>query len=127
MDQFNYMRWGLILDVLSDISSVERQMVYQLDEPATFVPDELLGRWEDLFNGGRRLMQAGVSEHMLAALLDFDLNLEDLIDDLPDHPNDKEDYLRHNSTWRAIREMADWTLSRIAQMSMPEESDQSNN
>lgn len=127
MDQSNYMRWGLLLDVLADISNVERQVVIQLDQPTSFVPDDLLERWSSLFQNGSRLREAGVSDHMLAALIEFDLSLEDLMDYLPDHPHDKEDYLQHNPTWRAVCEMADWTLSRIAQMSMPEDPLQSTN
>jgi hypothetical protein len=89
--------------------------------PASFVPDELLDRWYDTFQGGHGMQQTGVSEDLLGVLLDFDYNLEDLMDIVPQDAPDRENYIRNDAAWRAIRELADWTLTRIIEASMPEQ------
>lgn len=120
MDAFELSRWGLLLDVLSEMSDLERQLAGQADEPAIFVPDELLERWDALFQGGRGLRKTGVSDHMLFAMLDFDEQLDELMEFLPEDIDDKVYYIRHDEVWQVIRELADWTLARIVEMSTPE-------
>mgnify|MGYP000269630443 CR=1 FL=1 len=112
-------RWGLLLDILAEMSDIERQLVVQVAQPGTFIPDELLDRWHAVFQGGRGLAKAGITDIVLALLLNFDTQLDELIDHLPSNADDKIAYIRHDEVWRAVREMADWTLSQIAQMSMP--------
>jgi hypothetical protein len=114
-------RWGLLLEVLSEMSDVERQVVVQVSEPAIFVPDDLLVRWYDVFDGGFGLHDGGVSEDMLSILLDFDYNLDQLIDVVPDDTLEKVTYIREDRAWRAIRELAEWTLMRITAESTPTE------
>jgi hypothetical protein len=121
------LRWGMLLDILAQMSDLEEQLVAQSDEPSVFIPDDLLESWSEAFRGGHGLTRIGVSELMLAILLDFDLHLDDLIDYLPEEAENPIDYIRHDEVWRAVREMADWTLSRIAEMSMPENPIQSLN
>jgi hypothetical protein len=113
-------RWGLLLDVLAEMSDMERQLVVQVTDQRRFLPDELLDRWFAVFRGGRGLRATGVPDHILTLLLSFDSQLAEILDYLPDSADDKVAYIRHDEVWRAVREMADWTLSRIAQMSMPE-------
>ncbi len=120
MSSYELQRWGLLLDTLAEMSDVERQLVGQVHRPATFVPDELLERWDYMFRGGQGLRAVGVSDYMLAALLDFDEQLDELIEFLPEDTDDKVSYIRHDEVWRVVRELADWTLSRIAEMSAPE-------
>jgi hypothetical protein len=114
-------RWGLLLEILSEMSDVERQVVVQVSEPAIFVPDDLLVRWYDVFDGGFGLLDGGVSEDMLSILLDFDYNLDQLIDVVPDDTLEKVTYIREDRAWRAIRELAEWTLTRITAESIPSE------
>jgi hypothetical protein len=114
-------RWGVLLEVLSEMSDVERQVLVQAGHPGTFIPDELLARWHDTFQGGHGLLASGVSEVMAAILLDFDFNLDQLVDVVPDDADDKIIYIQHDSVWAAIRDLADWTVVRIAEQSMPEE------
>ncbi len=121
MDISESRRWGLVLDILADMADVERQVVVQGVRPASFVPDELLDRWYDTFQGGHGMQQTGVSEDLLGVLLDFDYNLEDLMDIVPQDAPDRENYIRNDAAWRAIRELADWTLTRIIEASMPEQ------
>jgi hypothetical protein len=121
------LRWGVLLDILSQMSDLEAQLVAQSDEPGVFIPDDLLESWSEAFRGGHGLMRVGVSDHMLAILLDFDIHLDDLIEYLPEEAENPMDYIRHDEVWRAVREMADWTLSRIAEMSVPENPMQSLN
>jgi hypothetical protein len=120
-------RWGLLLDVLAEMSDVERQLVVQVTNQGRFLPDELLDRWHGVFMGGRGLRLVGVSDHMLALLLSFDTQLTELTDYLPDNADDKIAYIRDDEVWRAVREMADWTLSQIAQMFIPEHPERSLN
>lgn len=121
------LRWGMLLDILSQMSNVEEQLVAQADEPGIFIPDDLLVSWSEVFRGGRGLKRIGVSDHMLAILLDFDIHLDDLIEYLPDQADNPIDYIRDDEVWRAVREMADWTLSRIVDMTTPEQPAQSLN
>ena len=114
-------RWGKLLDILSEISDVERQLVLQGERPGSFVPDELLERWYHTYRGGRGLGRAGVSEEIQSILMDFDLTLMDLTDILPDDAHDKAHYIRHDEIWRAICELANLTLTRIAMLGMPDD------
>lgn len=120
MSAYELRRWGLLLDTLSEISDVERQLVGQVHEPASFLPDNLLERWDHIFRGGRGLKAIGVSEHMLSVLLDFDDQLDELLEFLPDDADDKVSYIRDDQVWRVVRELADLTLTRIAELSTPE-------
>ncbi len=113
-------RWGLLLDVLSEIADVERQLVVQGSQPATFIPDELLDRWYSTFSGGKGLSTIGVSEAMLMILLDFDYHVSSLMDVVPTDARDKESYIRNDITWRSICDLADWTLERIVEQTTPE-------
>jgi hypothetical protein len=121
------LRWGMLLDILSQMSNVEEQLVAQADEPGIFIPDDLLLSWSEVFRGGRGLKRIGVSDHMLAILLDFDIHLDDLIEYLPDQADNPIEYIRDDEVWRAVREMADWTLDRIVEMSTPDHPAQSLN
>ena len=112
-------RKGMLLDVLSEMSSLERQIVVQAARPWTFLPDTLLDKWDALFGGGYGLSNEGFSEDILAILLEFDSQLESLIEILPADADDKVYYLHYDEVWRIVRELADWTLSRIAQASQP--------
>ncbi|MBN1311869.1 MAG: hypothetical protein JXB30_10650 [Anaerolineae bacterium] len=114
-------RWGLILDTLSQISDLTRQLVVQGESPAVFVPDELLDRWGILFQGGRGLQTIGISEVMLSVLVDFDFHLRQFINAMPQTADNKEEYIRNDEAWRTIREMADLTLTRIALISIPDQ------
>ncbi|MBN1429530.1 MAG: hypothetical protein JXB07_14240 [Anaerolineae bacterium] len=114
-------RWGLLLDTLSQISDLERQLVIQGEHPTAFVPDELLDQWGSLFQGGRGLQTIGLSESMLSVLVDFDFHMRQFINALPETTANKEDYIRNDEAWRTIREMADLTLTRIALISIPDQ------
>ncbi len=113
-------RRGLLLDVLSEISDVERQIVVQGSQPWAFVPDRLLDRWHDVFQAGVGLPELGISDDLLSILLDFDFHLEQFVGEMPEVIDDKEYYIRYDEIWRAVRELADWTLTRIAQSSVSE-------
>ena len=114
-------RWGLLLDTLSQISDLERQLVVQGQQPGGFVPDELLDRWGNLFQGGRGLQTSGLPDIMLSILVDFDFHLRQFINAMPQASDNKEEYIRHDEAWRTIREMADLTLTRIALVSIPDQ------
>lgn len=116
-------RWGELLDLLGEMSDVEQQVVVQVSKPGAFVPDQLLARWYDTFDDGQELLGIGLSEEVVSALLDFDDNLEQVIDVVPEDALDKVFYIREDVVWRAVRELADWTLSRIAAYTAPEELD----
>ena len=120
-DSFERRRWGYLLDILSEMSDVERQLVVQSVTPGVFVPDDLLVRWEDTFLAGEGLAELGVSDEMLGILLDFDFNLEQLIDIVPTETYDKEAYIREDEVWQTVRKLAEWTLMRIAEQSIPED------
>jgi hypothetical protein len=127
METSEYLRWGQLLGILSEMSDMESQLVVQVDEPGIFLPDELLLSWNETFRGGRGLSRAGVPAHMLAILLDFDMHLDDLVEYLPEETDNPIDYIRHDEIWHAVTEMADWTLSRIAEMTVPDDPVQSVN
>lgn len=113
-------RWGELLGLLSQMSDLEVQMGIQENEPMQFVPDTLVTRWSDVFGGGYGLAQVGLSEEILAALLDFDDNLEQLVDIVPEDAEERMVYLRYDTVWRAIRELAGWTVDRIVSITTPE-------
>ena len=121
MDRFELSRWGYLLDTLSEMSDVERQLVVQNYQPGVFVPIDLLDQWDSYFQGGYGLHRIGVADHMIALLLEFDSHLDELIDYLPENADDKEDYIRHNEAWQAVCELADWTLARVEDFLTPEE------
>jgi hypothetical protein len=113
--------WGLLLDTLSQIADLERQLVVQGQQPGAFVPDELLDRWTNLFQGGSGLQTGGLPEITLSILVDFDYHLRQFVNAMPESTNNKEDYIRNDEAWRTIREMADLTLTRIALVSIPDQ------
>jgi len=116
-----YERWGTILATLAEISDMERQLVLQAEEPGLFVPDELVDRWFDTFRGGHGLGALHLSEAIVSTLIEFDFELDDILDVLPEEADDKEAYIRYDEVWSAIREMADITLRQLAMLTMPEE------
>src|SRR5688500_13382723 len=127
MEKSEYLRWGQVLGILSQMSDMEGQLATQDSEPGIFLPDELLVSWNEIFRGGRGLSRVGVPPHMLAILLEFDMHLDDLVEYLPEETDNPVDYIRHDEVWHAVTEMADWTLSRIAEMTIPEHPLQSTN
>jgi hypothetical protein len=114
-------RKGLLLDVLSEMSSVERQLVAQTQNPWDFVPDDLIERWDTTFLGGYGLSEIGFSDEALLILLDFDTQLEELIGELPLAEGDKVDYIRNDEIWAIVRSLADWTLTLLAELGIPKE------
>jgi len=113
-------RVGELLDVLARISDVERQVVVQGKNPYSFVPNELLEDWYQTYEGRRALQSPDVSDDVVAVLADFGYQLDQIVDILPDSADDKEGYIRNNEVWRALRELADWTLTRITVLTVPE-------
>lgn len=113
-------RVGELLDVLAQMSDVERQIVVQGRNPYSFVPNDLLEQWYDVFQDRRTLQSPDLSEAVVAVLADFGYQIDQIIDILPDDADDKEAYIRNNEIWRAIRELADWTLTRITILTVPE-------
>src|SRR5262249_24976903 len=113
-------RVGELLDVLEQMSDVERQVVVQGKNPYSFVPNDLLERWYEIFDDRRTLQSPDLSDAVVAVLSDFGYQLDQIIDILPDNAEDKESYIRNNEVWRAIRELADWTLTRITILTVPE-------
>ena len=113
-------RVGELLDVLAQISDVERQVVVQGRNPYSFVPNDLLEDWYQAYEGRRSLQSPDVSDDVIAVLADFGYQLDQIVDILPDSADDKEAYIRNNEVWRAIRELADWTLTRITVLTVPE-------
>jgi hypothetical protein len=113
-------RVGELLDVLAQMSDVERQLVVQGQNPYSFVPNDLLENWYQAFEGRRALQSTDVSDDVVAVLADFGYQLDQIVDILPDNADDKEAYIRDNEVWRAIRELADWTLTRITILTVPE-------
>ncbi len=116
-----YQRWGLLLGTLSEISDVERQVVIQSMHPASFVPDELMERWFTLYRDGRGLARLHLPDIMLATLDEFDYTLSELLEIMPEQSEDKEEYIRYNEVWSAVRDMAEVTLQQIALLTRPEE------
>jgi hypothetical protein len=119
MESMNISRWGLLLGILSEMSDVERQVVLQGAKPFSFLPDDLLYEWADIFRGGQDLRAIGIAEDVVDVLVEFDVALDDLVDIVPGDADDKEYYIRHDTVWRAVRELADYTLMRIISMSTP--------
>lgn len=114
-------RWGLVLSTLSEMSDVEHQLVVQSSRPATFVPDELITRWFEVFERGEDFINAGFTMEILSVLREFDLHLHDLINMMPGASDDKESYIRNNEAWSMIRHMADLTLIRLTLLTIPTE------
>jgi hypothetical protein len=117
----NLSRRGLLLDVLAEMSSVERQLVAQNQKPWAFVPDDLIERWDAVFLGGFGLSEIGLSDDALVIFLDFDNQLEELVGELPLAEGNKADYIRNDEIWATIRGLADWTLTLLAELGQPEE------
>lgn len=120
-------RKGFLLDILSEMSSIERQLVAQTQKPMAFVPDDLIERWDTIFLGGYSLSEIGFSDEALLILLDFDSQLEELVGELPLAEGDKADYIRNDEIWAIVRSLADWTLTMLAELGMPEEPEFSQN
>jgi len=113
-------RVGELLDVLVHMSDVERQVVIQGRIPYSFVPSDLLEQWYQVYEDRRLLESPDLSDGVVAILADFGHQLDEIVDILPDNAEDKESYIRNNEVWRAIRELADWTLTRITILTVPE-------
>lgn len=120
-------RYGLLLDILSNFADVERQVVRQGAAPSRFIPDELLELWYVTFQNGRGMLNGILDEEIVAVLLDFGFYLDQVVDSMPHNAINKEDYIRYDEVWQEIREMADWTLTRLAFLQMPGEVDFSEN
>ncbi len=116
-------RVGELLDVLVQMSDVERQIVVQGRKPYSFVPNDLLEHWYEVYQDRKTLQSPDLSEEVAAVLADFGYQLDQIVDILPDDTDDKEAYIRNNEVWRAIRELADWTLTRITVLTVPETPD----
>lgn len=116
-------RWGFVLATLNDFADMEGQLVAQKTEPGIFVPDDLIYRWFESFLDGDDLTQVGLSEHILDALDDFDFNLRELIEIVPEDSEDPEEYIRTDEVWGTVRELADITLDRIIYLTTPVEVD----
>ncbi len=127
MERADYMRWGQLLGILAALGDVERQVVLQGHEPGAFVPDTLIEQWIDTFRGGRRLAAAGVPPQLIGILRDFDANLHTISEYLPHDAADRLAYIRHDEAWQAVRELANWTLSRIVEATRPLEVTQGRN
>ena len=113
-------RWGKLLDILAEMSDVERQVVVQEHEPAVFVPDDLLERWTRTYRGGRGLSAIGVPQETQVILMEFSYSLDQIVDILPTEMLDPVSYIRHDEIWQAVREMATWTLERITEETIPD-------
>jgi len=113
-------RWGLLISTLSEMSDLERQVVIQIEDPVSFVPDSLLEQWYETFREGQGLHKLGVSAELLEILMEFDYGLDQVVDILPPDAADKVIFLRSNTVWQAVREMAEWTLDRIVDATTPE-------
>lgn len=120
MDISERQRWGLLISTLSELSDLERQVVIQIEDPVTFVPDDLLERWYGLFRGGQDLHRAGISAELVEILMEFDYGLDQVVDILPTDAADKVIFLRSDTVWQAVREMAEWTLDRIVAATVPD-------
>jgi hypothetical protein len=121
MNTVDTRRWGKLLDILAQLSDIERQLVTQAEQPGSFIPDELLDHWYHTYRSGRGLDRVGLSDEVQAILMDFDMTVMDLIEILPEDTDDKAHYIRNDEVWRAIRELADMTLTRIALLGIPQE------
>ncbi len=121
MDFENLRRWGLLLSILEEMSDVELQVVAQVSQPTQFVPDNLLDRWDNTFQGGVSLLNTGLSNDILSIVIEFDIQLDNLIDVVPGDTIDKEDYIRHDSVWQIICEMAEFTLVQIVSHTVPDD------
>jgi len=118
-----YQRYGELVDILAEICDVERQLVTQGQYPFDFVPERLLDRWYSTFQTGRGLTRSNLSDDLLACLLDFDYHLSQVVDALPDDADNKEEYIQHDEIWQIVREMADWTLTRLSIVHIPEDAE----
>lgn len=116
-------RYSLMLDVLSEICDIERQLVWQGEYPFDFVPERLLERWYALYAGGRGIYNSGMSEELAACFIDFDYHLNQVVDAVPENSDDKEDYILNDEVWQVVRDMADWTLTRAALAQSPYEAE----
>jgi hypothetical protein len=113
-------RWGMLLDILSQMSELESRIIVQGDGAVDYLPEELLDRWYATFQGGRGLSGIGLYKGILSVLWEFDAQLDEIIDSLPENPDNREELILHDETWDVIREMADWTLIQITELTIPE-------
>ena len=115
-------RKGHLLEILNTMSNVERQVVYQSTLPTTSIPEELVSLWFDVFNQGFGLEAIGFGEEALTILLDFDFELEDWLSELTTlGSTDRIEFIRTDSIWQAICELAEDTLSQLAELGYPPE------
>ena len=120
MDISERKRWGILLSTLSELSDLERQVVVQIEDPVSFVPDDLLEQWYTVFRSGEGLHRVGLSVQLLEILIEFDHGLDQVVDILPSDAADKVIFLRSDTVWQAVREMTEWTLNRIVDATTPE-------
>ncbi len=120
MNSENLGRWGLLLSILEEMSDIELQVVAQVSQPTQFVPDNLLDRWDSTFQSGTGLLNSGLSNDILSIVVEFDIQLDNLIDVVPGDTEDKENYIRYDSVWQIICEMAEFTLVQIVSHTVPE-------
>jgi hypothetical protein len=118
---------GLLLEILTEMTDVERQVTIQGHRPGIFVPDDLLDRWYNTFYSTRPRKSNEVSEAINTLLVEFSLNLDQLTAQLPEDVENKENYIRYDDGWRTVRELAQWTLTRITLLTIPDEPIFSNN
>jgi hypothetical protein len=121
MNSENLGRWGLLLSILEEMSDIELQVVAQVSQPTQFVPDSLLDRWDSTFQSGTGLLNSGLSNDILSIVVEFDIQLDNLIDVVPGDTEDKENYIRYDSVWQIICEMAEFTLVQIVSHTVPED------
>ena len=114
-------RRGLLLDILAEMSSVERQLVAQTQKPWAFVPDDLVERWDTIFLDGYGLTEIGFSSEALVVLLDFDAQLGKVVGELLPTEDNKADYIRNDEMWSIVRDLADRALTLLAQLAKPKE------
>ena len=127
MDVPELRRWGLLIEVLTELSDVERQVVAQGAFPTVFLPDKLLDRWHTTYRNGQDLETIGVSREMRIILFEFDYQITQLIDIVPGDTEDREGYIRNDSVWRAVCELAEYAIQQVVMQTIPEQPSFSNN
>lgn len=112
---------GMLLDILTEFGDVERQLIVQGHEPGIFVPDDLIDRWYSTYFGNRPRASFEVSDSISSILAEFSVQLDELTVQLPESVENKEHYIQHDEGWRTVRELAQWVLTRITLITIPDE------
>ena len=100
-------------------SSVDR---FKISETITKDPEnlmDLLGTWLSWWRDLSLILSGAVDYEMITNIG----HLDEIIEMMPDTIDDPEYYIRHDEIWQTVREMADWSLSRIASLAYPQEPD----